>query len=405
MPIGYLISVLLPALATGLAVAPIRRGWTLGQLSWRVGFQINELPTLAAACVLASTLLAGEEGDLDTPVGLVGLGVSALTLAGLALILGRSLRARPAIEAALVETFGPERNRKLGVPDTRSERRPWIRCTLAPLAVRRRDVAHTRNVIYGPAGAYNLLDLYQSRSAVEGAPCLVYLHGGGYRSGKKNREARALLYHLAARGWVCVSANYRLAPTGRYPDQLIDAKRAIAWVGLNAGGYGADPTQIFVAGSSSGAHLAAMAALTANEIYLQPGFEQVDTTVAGADLPLRLLHQSHLDSTQSRVAVITSPPGPSLNATHVCCTRRSGLVRTRSSGSRVRQPASHGCPWSPRHLRRTSRRPTHLRPLPLPPLPVRHRRHRRLHRLPDAHLRRLRVIDREGSPGRLVTRR
>ena len=282
MPIGYLISVILPALATGLAVAPIRRGWTLGQLSWRAGFQINELPVLAAAWVLASTLLAGVEGDLDTPVGLVGLGVSALTLAGLTLILGRSLRARPAIEAALVETFGPERNRKPGVPDTRSERRPWIRCTLAPLAVRRRDVAHTRNVIYGPAGRYNLLDLYQSRSAVEGAPCLVYLHGGGYRSGKKNREARALLYHLAARGWVCVSANYRLAPTGRYPDQLIDAKRAIAWVGLNAGGYGADPTQIFVAGSSSGAHLAAMAALTANEIHLQPGFEQVDTTVAGA---------------------------------------------------------------------------------------------------------------------------
>ena len=86
MPIGYLISVILPALAAGLAVAPIRRGWTLGQLSWRAGFQMNELPVLAAAWVLASTLLAGVEGDLDTPVGLVGLGVSALTLAGLALI-------------------------------------------------------------------------------------------------------------------------------------------------------------------------------------------------------------------------------------------------------------------------------------------------------------------------------
>ena len=106
---------------------------------------------------------------------------------------------------------------------------------LTPLAVRRRNVAHTRNVIYGPAGRYNLLDLYQSRSAVESAPCLVYLHGGGYRRGKKNRERRELLYHLAARGWVCVSANYRLAPTGRYPDQLIDgAKRAIAWVGSNS---------------------------------------------------------------------------------------------------------------------------------------------------------------------------
>ncbi len=282
MPIGYLISVILPALATGFAVAPIQRGWTLGQLSWRAGFQINELPVLAAAWVLASTLLAGVEGDLDTPVGLVGLGVSALTVVGLALIMRRSLQARPAIAAALAETFGPEWRRQLGAPDDKSERRPWIRCTLTPLAVRRRNVVHTRDVMYGPAGRYNLLDLYQPRSAVEGAPCLVYLHGGGYRSGKKNREARALIYHLAARGWVCVSANYRLAPTGRYPDQLIDAKRAIAWVRLHAGAYGADPGQIFVAGSSSGAHLAAMAAITTNEIQLQPGFELLDTAVAGA---------------------------------------------------------------------------------------------------------------------------
>ena len=36
---------------------------------------------------------------------------------------------------------------------------------------------------------------------------------------------------------------------------------------------GADPTVLFVAGSSAGAHLAAMAALSPNDPVFQPGFE------------------------------------------------------------------------------------------------------------------------------------
>ena len=31
-------------------------------------------------------------------------------------------------------------------------------------------------------------------------------------------------------GWVCVSINYRLAPRDAYPAQIIDVKKAIAWV-------------------------------------------------------------------------------------------------------------------------------------------------------------------------------
>ena len=35
---------------------------------------------------------------------------------------------------------------------------------------------------------------------------------------------------LAAKGWVCVAINYRLAPRDPFPAQIIDVKRAIAWV-------------------------------------------------------------------------------------------------------------------------------------------------------------------------------
>ena len=151
-----------------------------------------------------------------------------------------------------------------------------------PLAVRRRNVVRVRNLAYGSVRPEQLLDLYRPGSSVGDGPCLVYFHGGGYRTGRKSREARALIYRLASKGWLCVSANYRLPTTSPYPASLIDAKAVITWVREHADGYGGDPATVFVAGSSAGAHLAAIAALTANDPSLQPGFESADTRVAGA---------------------------------------------------------------------------------------------------------------------------
>ena len=166
--------------------------------------------------------------------------------------------------------------------DRIQRRRPWLRLLFAPLAVRRHDVLRRADVSYGPAGQQNLLDLYLPRSGVATGPCLVYFHGGGYRSGRKNREGRALLYRLASQGWVCLSANYRLARSAPYPAALVDAKRAIAWLRAQAPTYAADPSMLVVAGSSAGAHLAALTALTSNLATLQPGFEQADTRVSAA---------------------------------------------------------------------------------------------------------------------------
>jgi acetyl esterase/lipase len=91
-----------------------------------------------------------------------------------------------------------------------------------------------------------------------------------------------MLVRFAERGWVCISANYRLGPTARFPDHLVDVKRVIAWVREHGNEYGGDPSVLFVAGSSAGAQLAALAALTPGDPALQPGFESVDTAVSGA---------------------------------------------------------------------------------------------------------------------------
>ena len=79
---------------------------------------------------------------------------------------------------------------------------------------------------------------------------------------------------------MCVSANYRLSPAGRFPDYVIDAKKVIAWVREQGDEHGAGSEVLVVAGSSAGGYLAAMAGLTANDPAFQPGFENADTSVS-----------------------------------------------------------------------------------------------------------------------------
>ena len=66
--------------------------------------------------------------------------------------------------------------------------------------MRRREVERIADLSYGDAGRENWLDLYRHRSHPTGAPTLVYLHGGGYTGGRKNKEARPLIYRLASQG-------------------------------------------------------------------------------------------------------------------------------------------------------------------------------------------------------------
>ncbi len=75
-----------------------------------------------------------------------------------------------------------------------------------------------------------------------------------------------------------------VAPQVQFPDHQIDAKSVIAWVREHGHAYGADSSKVFVSGSSAGANLAGLCALTPNDPMFQPGFESVDTTVAGAIL-------------------------------------------------------------------------------------------------------------------------
>jgi len=284
MPIGYLITVAVVALGMLLALRPVHRPAPLRTASWVLGSIVNESPFVAFYWVLAATLLALAEGDLETSVGWVGLGIACVTLLGTPVLVRRSLAARPVVEQALDEGLGPEWRGAID-PTLASRFRgslPWVRILLAPVPVLHRGVKQVRNLSYGDAGRRNRLDVYHHPARPAGAPILIHLHGGGFRVGRKSLYSRALLAELARHGWVCISASYRLRPRAVFPDYLVDAKKVIAWARRHGEEYGADPSVVFIAGSSAGAHLAVTAALTPNDGGFQPGFEEADTTVSGA---------------------------------------------------------------------------------------------------------------------------
>lgn len=166
---------------------------------------------------------------------------------------------------------------ELGLPDL--EPLPRARLLL-PFARTRKGVEVQRNIeFFYAAGKALSLDVFQPDMRSDDRPALVYVHGGGFLMGDKRDQGLPLCNHMASLGWVCFNINYRLSPAATWPDHLVDAKAAIAWVREHADEYGVDPNFVAIAGGSAGGQIASMAALTADASNLQPGFENADTSV------------------------------------------------------------------------------------------------------------------------------
>jgi len=93
----------------------------------------------------------------------------------------------------------------------------------------------------------------------EGAPVMVWIHGGGFMFGTSRLETY-WGHELAKKGVVVVTFNYRVGPLGflAHPDVgagnwgLMDQQAALVWVQENVSGFGGDPGNVTIFGESAG---------------------------------------------------------------------------------------------------------------------------------------------------------
>jgi acetyl esterase/lipase len=182
---------------------------------------------------------------------------------------------------------------------------PWPshreRAPLWKAAGRRRYVCRS-SVRYGDHPS-QLLDVWRDQSTDtlrKQAPVLVFIPGGAWVFGRRELQGHALMAHLARRGWVCLSVQYRSSPRHRWPRQMTDVKAAIAWARTNAQRFGGDPNFVAVAGCSAGGHLATLAGLTANDPQWQAELPADADTSVDAVVSVYGLYDWHDRSTPER---------------------------------------------------------------------------------------------------------
>jgi acetyl esterase/lipase len=122
-----------------------------------------------------------------------------------------------------------------------------------------------RDVTFAAVGDSELkLDLYLPDGAPAGL--IVWVHGGAWRGGsRENVDLRGMV----ASGWAVASVDYRLSTVARFPAQVHDIKAAIRFLRAHAGGHGYPASRVVIAGSSAGAHLAALVGVTNGDAKLE----------------------------------------------------------------------------------------------------------------------------------------
>jgi dienelactone hydrolase len=93
------------------------------------------------------------------------------------------------------------------------------------------------------------LDLY-SRSNVSGPlPVIIWIHGGGWRAGRKDNCPAV---RIVDDGYAVAGIDYRITRVAPFPAQIEDCKAAGRWLRASASNYHLKPDRILVWGFSAG---------------------------------------------------------------------------------------------------------------------------------------------------------
>jgi acetyl esterase/lipase len=198
-----------------------------------------------------------------------------------------------------------------------------------------------RDIDYASVGERPLkLDLYLPANT-ESPPLVIYIHGGGWRSGSKDN---CLIKFVLEHGYALASIEYRLSSEAIFPAQIHDCKAALRFLRASASTYGYDAGKVAVAGASAGGQLAAL-------MGSSHGVPAAEGNVG-----------SHLDQSTQVNAVIDyygasdfllrskTQPGRANDEGSVCYDLFGGAVRDRISLAKLASAVTHLDPDDPPYL-------------------------------------------------------
>jgi acetyl esterase/lipase len=137
-----------------------------------------------------------------------------------------------------------------------------------------------KDIVYAQVGDRKLLlDIYFPQE-ITNPYLIVWIHGGAWHSGSKASPPLSFVRS----GYALASVDYRLSVEATFPAPVHDIKAAIRYLRANASKHGYRADKIIIAGSSAGAHLAALAGVTNGDKLLEGEvgeFTKISSSIQG----------------------------------------------------------------------------------------------------------------------------
>ncbi|SMG53076.1 alpha/beta hydrolase [Paraburkholderia susongensis] len=143
-------------------------------------------------------------------------------------------------------------NARASVSDFDAEMRTYASLALAS----RQRCTGILDLRYG-MGQAERIDIFPVTAAAQRAPLFVFIHGGYWRSQRKE-DACSMVGAFTDAGVAVAMVEYTLLPEATLGEVVREVRSAFAWLYEHGGAYGIDTQRIHVCGSSAGAHLAGM---------------------------------------------------------------------------------------------------------------------------------------------------
>ncbi len=177
-----------------------------------------------------------------------------------------------------------------------------------------KELDSIKDLSYGSL-ARERLDIYPARNP--NSKTLVFIHGGYWqRFGKKDFQFIAKAF--SGYGVTTVLIEYPLAPEFSIDQIVSSCHQALEWVYHNIAAYHGDPDQLFLAGHSAGAHLAAMLLTTEwKRFNLKPDLIKGTCLISGL-FNLMPIHLSNINEVlhMDREAALRNSPVQYAPAVH-----------------------------------------------------------------------------------------